>query len=241
MFNGEEPGKVKVAPVKNIASQWLVCNPVHSFGIMYLGGRNSVEDRYLRDDINLCVDSDARLCASEVSPLKHGHAEVNGLVGQTDGKAIVVREPKDLDLIDFSHSIELFSQTTMQENQLEEMLSLIKSRLSGTATLIYHNTICIYFYIHLRLDFAKSHDRIFFVSDQKSSNGRVLYQNCLEVNPNTTFITYPSELTYDLVPSHEESIGVCGATSTSREQLQEIAEIIERWMRQRYSSATAEP
>lgn len=174
---------------------------------------------------------------------KPGHAEVNGLVGQTDGKAIVVREPKDLDLIDFSRSVELFSQTTMQEDQLEEMLSLIKSRLSGSATLIYHNTICQQ--VARRIPniraFAESHDRIFFVSDQKSSNGRVLYQNCLEVNPNTTFITYPSELTYDLVPSHEESIGVCGATSTSREQLQEIAEIIERWMQQRHSSATAEP
>ena len=112
-----------------------------------------------------------------------------------------------------------------------------------TATLVSHNTICQQ--VSRRIpnirEFAKSHDRIFFVSDQKSSNGRVLYQNCLEVNPNTTFITYPSELTYDLVPSHEESIGVCGATSTSREQLQEIAEIIERWMRQRHSSATAEP
>ena len=108
-----------------------------------------------------------------------------------------------------------------------------------TATLVSHNTICQQ--VSRRIpnirEFAKSHDRIFFVSDQKSSNGRVLYQNCLEVNPNTTFITYPSELTYDLVPSHEESIGVCGTTSTSREQIQEIDEIITRWMQQRQDAA----
>lgn len=170
---------------------------------------------------------------------KPGHAEVNGLVGQTNGEAIVVREPKDLKLIDLSRSVELFSQTTMQEDQFEEMLSLIKSHLAPSATLVYHRTICQQVarrIPHIR-EFAARHDRIFFVSDQKSSNGRLLYQNCLEVNPATTFITYPSELTYDLVPSHEETIGVCGATSTSREQLQEVAQIIERWMRQREASA----
>ena len=166
---------------------------------------------------------------------KPGHAEVNGLVGQTNGEAIVVWESSDLDQIDFSRSIELFSQTTMQEEQFEAILTLIKGRLNPPATLVYHKTICQQVsrrIPHIR-EFAKKHDRIFFVSDRKSSNGRVLYQNCLEVNPNTTFITYPSELTYDLVPSDKEVIGVCGATSISREQLQEIALIIEQWMHKR--------
>ena len=106
LFNGEEPGKVKVAPVKNIASQWLVCNPVHSFGIMYLGGRNSVEDRYLRDDINLCVDSDARLCASEVSPLKHGHAEVNGSRVNCIESSMEFKPSGDSSLLSQRHHVE---------------------------------------------------------------------------------------------------------------------------------------
>ena len=76
-INPIEPGEVKIASVKHIARQRLVCEPVHRVDIVHLGIGDSVENRNLRDDINLGMDSDARLCASELSPSEYGHAEIN--------------------------------------------------------------------------------------------------------------------------------------------------------------------
>lgn len=70
-------GEVKVASVKHIACQRLVCEPVHRVDIVHLGIGDSVENRYLRDDVNLSMDSDARLCASELCPSEYGHTEIN--------------------------------------------------------------------------------------------------------------------------------------------------------------------
>ena len=72
-----ESGEVKIASVKHIARQWFVCKPVHRVDIVHLGIGDSVENRNLRDDINLSMDSDARLCASELCPSEYGHTEVN--------------------------------------------------------------------------------------------------------------------------------------------------------------------
>ena len=73
-----ETGEVKVASVKHIAGKSLVCEPVHRVDVMHLGIGNPVEHGNLRDDVNLRVDLDARLRASELSPSEHGHAEVDG-------------------------------------------------------------------------------------------------------------------------------------------------------------------
>ena len=72
-----ESGEVKVAPVKHIARQRFVCEPVHRVNIVHLGIGDSVEDWNLRDDINLGMDPDARLCTPELCPSEYGHAEIN--------------------------------------------------------------------------------------------------------------------------------------------------------------------
>lgn len=171
---------------------------------------------------------------------KPGHAEVNGLVGQTDGSAIVIRQPEDVERLNFDRPIILFSQTTMQEEELTHIESLLKQRMAPGVTLLTYDTICkqVSKRIPQLKSFAASHDRVFFVAGRKSSNGRVLYDHCLTANPQTHFISEISELVYDLVPDHSESIGVCGATSTSQRQLQEVARQIESWMQRRFAEAS---
>lgn len=151
---------------------------------------------------------------------KDGHAEVNGLVGQTEGNAIVVGSIKDMNRIDFTKDIHLFSQTTQSKtgllNILEE-IKKIKIEISGEnqQKLYVNDTICKQVSNranNLRI-FANKHELIIFVSSKKSSNGKVLYQICLEKNQNSKFISDPSEI-HERWLKNIYSVGICGATST---------------------------
>ena len=117
---------------------------------------------------------------------KRGHAEVNGLVGQTQGKALVIENEEDLDSkIDFSKDIRLFSQTTKSVDHFHAVIDTINRRKSSTSDFRYFDTICRQ--VANRMpnirEFAAAHDVIFFVSGKKSSNGKVLVEECLKVNP----------------------------------------------------------
>lgn len=156
---------------------------------------------------------------------KTGHAEVNGLVGQTDGTAIVVDDSSTLDNIDFSRPIALYSQTTKSLEGYRKMYDRIAERAGEGVEVTCHDTICRQ--VANRAErlgaFAASHSVILFVCGKKSSNGRVLYGHCLESNPRTHLISNPSEINPEWL-KNVTSIGVCGATSTPRWLMEDVRE-----------------
>jgi 4-hydroxy-3-methylbut-2-en-1-yl diphosphate reductase len=160
---------------------------------------------------------------------KPGHAEVNGLVGQTEGKAIIVETIDDLDKLDFSRPIQFFSQTTQPTSGFREMREEIQKRMKAAGAdneleLEANDTLCRQVSNRepqLR-EFAAAHDVILFVSGKKSSNGKVLYEVCKEVNASTYFISDFDEVNPDWL-LNAESVGICGATSTPMWLMEEVA------------------
>ncbi len=158
---------------------------------------------------------------------KLGHAEVNGLVGQTNGTAIVVENLDGLSQIDFSRSVALYSQTTKSLEGFNAMIEEIKRRMKPGVSFSYADTICRQVASrgeHLR-DFAAGKDVVVFVAGTKSSNGRVLYGHCKDVNPHTYLISNESELRREWFVG-AETIGVCGATSTPRWLMERVRDIL---------------
>lgn len=154
---------------------------------------------------------------------QNGHAEVNGLVGQTDGTAIVVENKNSLDGIDFSRDIALYSQTTKSVEGFNELIEEIRSRLNPGVNLMSFDTICRQVagrVGHLR-EFAASHEVVIFVAGSKSSNGKILYGHCHDVNPRTHLIADATQLQGEWLTG-AESIGICGATSTPRRLMEEV-------------------
>lgn len=159
---------------------------------------------------------------------KPGHAEVNGLVGQTEGSAVVIQDKLDLDNLDLSRDIWLYSQTTKSIEGFQEIVAEIEKRKTD-GRFQWFDTICrqVANRMPKMREFAASHDVILFVSGAKSSNGKVLYAQCREVNPKTYLITDETELNPKWIVG-AESIGICGATSTPRWLMQRVAEACER-------------
>ncbi|GAE84996.1 4-hydroxy-3-methylbut-2-enyl diphosphate reductase [Bacteroides reticulotermitis] len=158
---------------------------------------------------------------------KPGHAEVLGLVGQTDGKAIVIERAEEAQKLDFSKSIRLFSQTTKSLDGFQEIVGQIKQQISPDATFEYYDTICrqVANRMPKLREFAASHDLVFFVSGKKSSNGKILFEECLKVNANSHLIDSEEEIDPSLLEG-VESIGVCGATSTPKWLMEQIVHFI---------------
>lgn len=154
---------------------------------------------------------------------KLGHAEVNGLVGQTNGEAIVVENSKGLDQIDFSRPVALYSQTTKSTDGLRSIAAEIKKRLNPGVEFTYHDTICrqVANRVPQLKAFAASHELVLFVSGKKSSNGKILYSECVGVNPHTHLISEPSEIAPEWLDGIE-SVGICGATSTPRWLMEQV-------------------
>jgi 4-hydroxy-3-methylbut-2-enyl diphosphate reductase len=153
---------------------------------------------------------------------KNGHAEVLGLVGQTNGQAIVIEGMKEIDRLDFSKDIRLYSQTTKSLDEFRQIVEYIQEHISPDATFEYHDTICRQ--VANRMPnirkFASAHDLIFFVCGRKSSNGKILYHECKKVNENTHLIDQPEEIDQNLLEG-VKSIGICGATSTPKWLMEE--------------------
>lgn len=155
---------------------------------------------------------------------KKGHAEVNGLVGQTDGTAIVVEKIDDLDKLDFSRDISLFSQTTKSLDGFRKIVQEIEKRVTPGVKFNFYDTICRQ--VANRLPniqkFAAEHDWVYFVAGKKSSNGKMLFEECKKANPHTCFISSEEEIT-DRLPAFVRKVGVCGATSTPKWLMEKIA------------------
>ena len=161
-----------------------------------------------------------------------GHAEVIGLEGQTNNTAIVVESVKDLDVLDYTKSIYLFSQTTKSVEGFGEIVGAIESKRLENAThsrevvFEYHDTICrnVANRVKRLQDFARSNDVVIFVGGKKSSNAKVLYNHCLEVNSSTVFVSSVDDLTDEMVRDcHSvERVGICGATSTPKWLMERI-------------------
>jgi len=162
---------------------------------------------------------------------KPGHAEVIGLTGQTLNEAIVVMEEKDLDQIDFSKPVTLFSQTTKSTKGFYNMKSLIEERIKkekGTLEVLAedfnaNDSICRQ--VSNREPnmevFSQKHDVILFVAGKKSSNGKALYQVCLTHNPRSYFIESEKDIDLDWL-NPEDSVGICGATSTPNWLMEQV-------------------
>ena len=154
---------------------------------------------------------------------KNGHAEVLGLVGQTDGKAIVIEKAEEVKKLDLNKSVRLFSQTTKSLDEFQEIVAYIKQNISPEATFEYYDTICrqVANRMPKLREFAATHDLIFFVSGKKSSNGKMLFEECLKVNANSHLIDNEKEIDPSLL-QNVQSIGVCGATSTPNWLMEKI-------------------
>lgn len=162
---------------------------------------------------------------------KIGHAEVNGLVGQTNGHAIVVENEGDLAKIDFSKKIKLFSQTTKSIDGFNDIVAKIKQKITNCDNFEYNDTICrqVANRIPKILSFVSKHELVFFVSGKKSSNGKVLFDECRKVNDRIFMISDLDELDFSLL-ENISSVGICGATSTPKWLMEDLKKKIENYL-----------
>ena len=165
---------------------------------------------------------------------KNGHAEVLGLVGQTQGTAIVIETPEEIQKLDFNNDIRLYSQTTKSLEGFRKIVEYTNENISKNATFEYHDTICRQ--VANRMpniqNFAKQHELILFVCGKKSSNGRVLFDQCKSVNHNSYLIEDASEIDLKQVEV-AKSIGICGATSTTKWLMEECRDAILNHLREK--------
>lgn len=159
---------------------------------------------------------------------KKGHAEVLGLVGQTNQKAIVIEKFDEVDKLDFTRDIYLYSQTTKSLDEFHRIIDYCQQHISPQASFKSFDTICRQ--VANRIDniraFASQHDLVLFVSGKKSSNGKVLYNQCLSVNANCHHIERASEIDMAWLDG-VETVGICGATSTPKWLMEECRQKIE--------------
>ena len=171
--------------------------------------------------------SDDERGASIVIFGKKGHAEVLGLVGQTDGKAIVIESYDEVAKLDFTRDIYLYSQTTKSLDEFHRIIDYIQSHIAPTATFRSFDTICRSVANRMPniTQFATRHDLILFVCGRKSSNGKVLFNECLRVNPNTHLIEGPGEIDAEWLKGIK-TVGICGATSTPKWLMEQCRDAI---------------
>jgi 4-hydroxy-3-methylbut-2-enyl diphosphate reductase len=158
---------------------------------------------------------------------KNGHAEVLGLVGQTEGHAVVVENLNDVRKLDFSRDIYLYSQTTKSLDEFHQIIEFIQEHISPTATFRSFDTICrqVANRMPAIATFARRHDLVLFVSGRKSSNGRVLFNHCLANNPNSHHIEGPDEIDIAWLEG-VSTVGICGATSTPKWLMEQCRDYI---------------
>jgi len=158
---------------------------------------------------------------------KKGHAEVLGLVGQTQSSAIVIENFDEVTRLDFSRDIYLYSQTTKSLDEFHRIIDYIQSHIAPGATFKSFDTICRS--VANRMpnisQFATKHDLVLFVCGRKSSNGKVLYNECKRVNPNTHLIEGPEEINVSWL-TDINTIGICGATSTPKWLMEQCRDAI---------------
>ena len=183
---------------------------------------------HLQERIKKEYDADREHKKQSVIFGKNGHAEVIGLVGQTEETAIIIESAEDVKKLDFNRDICLYSQTTMPLDEFRKIVDYVQQHISPEATFTYYDTICRQ--VANRMpnirNFALRHDVVLFVCGKKSSNGRVLFNECREANPRSYMIDTASEIDIRWLQGCE-SIGICGATSTPKWLMEECKVRIE--------------
>ena len=158
---------------------------------------------------------------------KKGHAEVLGLVGQTHSNAIVIEHFDEVSQLDFSRDIYLYSQTTKSLDEFHRIIEYMQEHISPNATFKSFDTICRS--VANRMpnisQFASRHDLILFVCGRKSSNGKVLFEECRRINPNTHLIEGPAEINPQWL-ENIKTVGICGATSTPKWLMEQCRDAI---------------
>ena len=261
VHNGQEVARLEVLGLATIDYDDLRTMPAHSRVLLrahgeppstyWIAKQRGIEIidatcpvvKKLQDRIRACYEqhkNDEDVPPQIVIYGKPGHAEVIGLQGQTNNTAVVIESIDQLDRLDFTRSIYLFSQTTKSVEGFNALVEAIQNKiglysvspqdgLSGEAGLSakrsfeYHDTICrnVANRVEQLQAFARANDIVLFVGGTKSSNARVLYNKCLEANPHTLFVSSPDEVEDKLKASNLQisnsadlTIGICGATST---------------------------
>ncbi len=163
---------------------------------------------------------------------KRGHAEVIGLIGQTQGNAVVIENISEIESLDFSRPIEIFAQTTKSADEYREISQEISTRMGTDSSgnpihFRSYNSICGQVANRKKelMIFSKNHDVILFVSGKNSSNGKMLYEVCKSINNRTHFVTSASEVD-KLWFANAQSVGVCGATSTPLWLMEQVASAV---------------
>ncbi len=157
---------------------------------------------------------------------KRGHAEVIGLEGQCENKAIVIESLDEIHLLDLNRPIELFAQTTKDPEYLKALVEEIERQKGDSIT--WHNTTCkqVTGRVPRIKDFAKNYDLVVFVGGNKSSNAKVLFSACQDANSHSYFISKLDEFDANWIKNGTKSIGICGATSTPDWQMEQVKEKI---------------
>lgn len=159
---------------------------------------------------------------------KRGHAEVNGLVGQTEGKALVIESIDEIDKIDYNRNICLYSQTTKSLQEFKKITEQIAGRMEPGREFKSFDTICrnVANRIPQIKQFASQHQLILFVCGSKSSNGRILFAECKDANPDSHLISNETGIDPQWLTG-KERIGICGATSTPMWLMNRVKEHVE--------------
>ena len=153
---------------------------------------------------------------------KHGHPEVQGLVGQTKKDAVVFQEIDELDFDNLPKEITLYTQTTKSKDKYYKIIE--KLNKSGIEVIL-HDTLCRQVSnrdLQLK-EFSTNFDKILFVSGTKSSNGNMLYNVCKSYNQESYFVSSSNEIKKEWFKKNEK-VGVCGATSTPMWLMKEVKE-----------------
>lgn len=211
--HGEPPETYEYAKKNNIELVDATC-PV----VLTLQGR--VKESY---------DKSKKVNGQVVIFGKKGHAEVIGLDGQTNHNAILVENIDDIEKIDFSRPVWLYSQTTRRIEEFQDIAEAIKLRMKPGVTAEIKDTICRQVsnrVPHLR-KFVSEFDLVLFVAGHKSSNGKYLFSVCKEENSNSYYISKSEEMNREWF-KEVDSVGICGATSTPNWQMEEVAASVDR-------------
>ena len=208
--HGEPPKTYRIADENNITIVDATCPVV-------LNLQKKVRGAYLESQTN-----DGQI----VIYGKSGHAEVNGLVGQTENTAIVVNSIEELEQVDASRPVYLFAQTTMTIDGLHNIRTAIEQKRHTGNDILFQVNDSICRQVSNRepqlQEFAQRHDVVIFVSGSKSSNGKALYEACLKANPRTHMVVAPEYIDMKWFTGVSK-VGVCGATSTPRWLMEEVA------------------
>jgi 4-hydroxy-3-methylbut-2-en-1-yl diphosphate reductase len=215
--HGEPPATYETAKKNNITIIEATCPIVHS----------------LHEKIKLVLLSAREQDGQIVIFGKEGHAEVIGLLGAAGEKGILITGLHDLDKIDYSRRIWLFAQTTKHKAEYDMIIESIRNNIDKISPSHPDNFLKVYNSICGQVSgrepklkiFARQHDVIIFVSGKNSSNGRMLYEVCLNENNRSYFISHPEEIKHEWFVN-AGSAGVCGATSTPRWLIHKVAETI---------------